>query len=759
MKRIFSLIDCGDKDSLILGGKGAWLARLYHDGVRLPATLCLTTHAYLDFMETDGLREKVNLELNRKEFNEMRWEEIWDASLRIRNLFLKTPLPDVLYEELQEKVISRFGDTPLAIRSSAPDEDQQQSSFAGLHDSFIGVIGLDNVVHSIKKVWSSLWSDRAMLYRRELALSVEQSSMAVVIQELVDGHVSGICFTRDPLKQKCMTIEAVYGLNQGLVDGDVSPDRWLVQKDGSTIIEHVAPPTRTRRSVAGSGSIDRKELNDRQKNSPPLEMNQVIDCAREMAKIHALYVEDCGGPLDIEWTLASSHRNDNSSDDQPWQDEFFTGSLQDSLYFLQVRPVTALRQGEKEDERSWYISLHRSFANLEELRDTIENQMLPQMAREAEEFAQISLPVLNDIELAREIRTRQERSSYWTERYWRDCIPFAHGIRLFGEIYNDVMVPEDSHEFVQLLSGEDMLSLQRNGLISEIAGSIAADEKLRSQLELQGIGTVENKVLRDKMAELLGNFGSYFSAHGDTQAKKEWMLIKVILQYAKIAEKDGSARVSGRTELEKAFLNRLDVSNSGFDGQRLLDLARASYRLRDDDNIFLGRIEEQATNAAYQGKQRLSARGFDTGKSVTPEEVAQLLEGKALPEKKQRKVTAKMPATVRSQLKARQLLGQPASHGVARGRARVIKKPEEITDFQKGEILVVDSIDPAMTFFAPLAAAIVEQRGGMLIHGAIIAREYGIPCITGILGATAYISTGDSLTVDGYLGIVTMNEE
>ncbi len=64
-----------------------------------------------------------------------------------------------------------------------------------------------------------------------------------------------------------------------------------------------------------------------------------------------------------------------------------------------------------------------------------------------------------------------------------------------------------------------------------------------------------------------------------------------------------------------------------------------------------------------------------------------------------------------------------------------------------------------MTFFAPLAAAIVEQRGGMLIHGAIIAREYGIPCVTGIAHAITHIQTGGLLTVDGYLGIVTVERQ
>jgi pyruvate,water dikinase len=107
-------------------------------------------------------------------------------------------------------------------------------------------------------------------------------------------------------------------------------------------------------------------------------------------------------------------------------------------------------------------------------------------------------------------------------------------------------------------------------------------------------------------------------------------------------------------------------------------------------------------------------------------------------------------------VQARQLLGQPAGPGIAKGKARVIRKHSDLADFRHGEVLVCDAVDPNITFVVPLAAAVVERRGGMLIHGAIIAREYGLPCITGIPDATILIETGDEISVDGYLGIVTL---
>jgi pyruvate,water dikinase len=79
--------------------------------------------------------------------------------------------------------------------------------------------------------------------------------------------------------------------------------------------------------------------------------------------------------------------------------------------------------------------------------------------------------------------------------------------------------------------------------------------------------------------------------------------------------------------------------------------------------------------------------------------------------------------------------------------------------FEAGEILVCDALDPTMTFVVALCEGIVERRGGMLIHGAIIAREYGLPCVTGVPEAASIIRTGERITVDGYLGIVTIHRD
>jgi pyruvate,water dikinase len=106
----------------------------------------------------------------------------------------------------------------------------------------------------------------------------------------------------------------------------------------------------------------------------------------------------------------------------------------------------------------------------------------------------------------------------------------------------------------------------------------------------------------------------------------------------------------------------------------------------------------------------------------------------------------------------RQLVGQPASPGLATGKVRRIVAADDIKGFRAGDVLVCDAIQPMMTHLVPLAAGIVERRGGMLIHGAIIARELGIPCVNGVPEAAEQLADGQRVAVDGHLGIVTVGE-
>ncbi|HSG29282.1 MAG TPA: PEP-utilizing enzyme, partial [Candidatus Krumholzibacterium sp.] len=185
--------------------------------------------------------------------------------------------------------------------------------------------------------------------------------------------------------------------------------------------------------------------------------------------------------------------------------------------------------------------------------------------------------------------------------------------------------------------------------------------------------------------------------------------------------------------------------------EKLVAVARKSYRLRDDDNIYLDRVEAGLRAAVKVACDRIGERCSRPDTWTDPLEVVKALREPGYVPKA---APVELGEDLRDVLNARQMRGQPAGKGIARGIARVIRSSGDLFSVEKDEILVCDSIDPTMTFVVPLVSGIVERRGGMLIHGAIIAREYGIACVTGVPGATEFIRTGDQLTVDGYRGIV-----
>ena len=187
MNWILDIDEIHPEDRPRVGGKAFNLARLHENGFPLPQTVCLTTRAYEAFVDSAGIRERIQMELNRKPFAEMRWEEVWDTALRIRHLFAGHPMPAALAADIADACNTCFGDRPVAVRSSAPEEDAAQASFAGLHESYLNIRGPAEILKHIKWVWASLWSDAALLYRQELGLAVETSAMAVVIQEVVAG--------------------------------------------------------------------------------------------------------------------------------------------------------------------------------------------------------------------------------------------------------------------------------------------------------------------------------------------------------------------------------------------------------------------------------------------------------------------------------------------------------------------------------------------------------------------------------------------
>ncbi len=214
--------------------------------------------------------------------------------------------PIVLRETVAEGLSGLDSATPLAVRSSAIGEDSAGRSFAGLHESIIGVRGERAVEDAVRLVWASLWSDAALLYRKELGLDPARSRMAVLVQEMVDADRSGVAFARDPrdTRKNRAVIEAVPGPCSLLVDGLVDPDRWEFDRETRRVIEW------------HPGQRENSE-----DNAPLLQPPDLEKILETLLSVEQLF----GWAPDMEWTGRS-----------------------DSFTVLQARPITTAMPDEEE---------------------------------------------------------------------------------------------------------------------------------------------------------------------------------------------------------------------------------------------------------------------------------------------------------------------------------------------------------------------------------------------------------------------------
>jgi pyruvate,water dikinase len=732
---IVPLVGAAGAGDGLVGGKAARLGSLIQAGFRVPRGFCITTRAYERFIAEAGLSKRLAMELGRKPLDAMRWEELWDAALRIRSTFLRVDIPEAVAAQIRRALADHIGDDAVAVRSSAPGEDSQQLSFAGLHESIVGVKGDRAVLDAVRAVWASLWSDAALLYRRELSLDPHRSRMAVLVQAVELADCSGVAFNRDPRSPDAdrAVIEAVPGPCALLVDGSVDPDRWILTRTSGELVEW-----RPGRRGSGDGG-------------PLLGAPDLAHLLGVLRRIETLFA----WPPDVEWT----------------------GRSPDTVV-LQARPITTSRPAD--DERGWYLTLRPNLRRLSALADRVAGELIPALESEGARLASHDLAACSDAELAAALLERSESLRRWKDIYWDEFIPLAHGVRQLGRYYADAVRPDDPYEFVGLLKSVDMLASRRNQAMADLAERLRGNPRLLQAVSdaRAARNDADARMWRETLEPLrelpggpgfLDAFDALAAGFMDVMYGAERLLdrpdllLHTLLELADGAPRDArpAALHHGvvRSELEERFFDAIGPARRD-EAAEVLRIGRVSWRLRDDDNLLLSRVESQLNRAVAMALDRMRAAGRLRQEprrtdALVPALAAALADPGAVLD-----LPAATPEDARVEIlpedTPRQLVGQPASPGLASGRICRITEGKDIGRFRAGNVLVCDAIQPMMTHLVPLAAAVVERRGGMLIHGAIIAREMGIPCVNGVARAVEQLRDGDAVTVDGHLGIVTV---
>jgi pyruvate, water dikinase len=302
--------DISEEDLGSVGGKGKNLGIMYNLNLPVPNGFAVTAQTYKEFTEKTAIKDKILKFLENLNIEET--EKLQEASKNIQNLINATEIP----EEIKEEIIDSYEllgannsahdlinakEVFVAVRSSATAEDLPEASFAGQQATFLNVKGKNDVVNAVRSCWASLFTARAIYYREKNNFDHSKVYISAIVQEMVDSEKAGIMFTVNPSTNKGdeIVIEAVYGLGEMIVGGNVNPNFYLIDKNTFEIkkIEVKKQDIGLFRNSEGK--------NEKQKINPTMQEKQVLDQKeiRELARYGKILENHYKKPQDIEWAI------------------------------------------------------------------------------------------------------------------------------------------------------------------------------------------------------------------------------------------------------------------------------------------------------------------------------------------------------------------------------------------------------------------------------------------------------------------------
>jgi rifampicin phosphotransferase len=337
---VLRLDQCEPEQSSRVGGKALGLGHLLRQSRDVPPGFVVTTDAYRQWLASRSLHQVVERLIQGA--TDVAKQEA--ASREIRAIFAEAALPDGLaaeiglaYAQLSEQEVAPSpplapaghlpregggsGEAPVAVRSSATAEDTADASFAGQQETYLGVRGLASVLEHVASCWASLFTPQAISYRERLGVPIAEVAMAVLVQRMVDAAAAGVMLTIDPVTgdRSQITIEAAFGLGAPVVGGEITPDRYSVDKVTLEIrSREITSQPFADRLDPSTGSVERVELSAEEGGASSLTDDEVV----RIAEVGKHTERALGGPVDVEWAVGPGR-------DGPRH-----------LYLLQARPET-----------------------------------------------------------------------------------------------------------------------------------------------------------------------------------------------------------------------------------------------------------------------------------------------------------------------------------------------------------------------------------------------------------------------------------
>lgn len=343
--------ELSNKDISIAGGKGASLAEMYNNKFPVPPGFIVTAQAYDYFIEKSGLRNQIINLVNSIDVDDTK--QLESTARKIREIIVDASVPSEMRNDIAEAyevldverdkikqrgvtesalAILRNSHEPpfVAVRSSATMEDLADASFAGQQETFLNVKGVDSLVESVKKCFASLFTARAIYYRKKKGFATEKGYLAVVVQRMIDSQKSGVMFSKNPLKNDGnIVIEAVFGLGEGIVSGMISPDHYVLNTK-LELIEQKVSDKKIALTRSSSGKTEEVKLSHEISQREVLNGHELKILGQYGLKLEEHY----GKPQDIEFAID-----------------------RDGVFIVQSRPITTVvRENTQEIEGNVLLS-------------------------------------------------------------------------------------------------------------------------------------------------------------------------------------------------------------------------------------------------------------------------------------------------------------------------------------------------------------------------------------------------------------------
>jgi pyruvate,water dikinase len=850
-------LDAPEADLESVGGKGASLASLTAADFPVPPGFQITTAAYRRFVVENRLQEEIAREL--ADIDETDPATLQHASAAIQQAFTRGTMPPDIADGIRERY-RELGEPAVAVRSSATAEDLPGLSFAGQQETFLDVQGERDLLEAVGRCWASLWTARAIGYRRQMGIPQDDVAMAVIVQEMVPAEIAGVLFTANPAtgNRGEMIVEATFGLGEALVGGEVTPESYVIDRQSLTATSFTP-------GVFDGGAIAPESVDGRVRGERAL----ADPLLRELAQL-GLRVEQHfdGTPQDIEWAISDGKlwllqaRPITNLPPEPERDELWQSPvpgatwvrrqvvehmpeplspLFEDLYLTQGLEQSIRGLGEamgfaglldRMFDRPFFTTVNGygySRANFNftpqtvlplilasikgiswVFRDGLKNwreQGVPAYLATLARWQDIDPRTTSDRELLRGVRELAMADAI----YWFTAAIAIGAAKVSDSILDSYLhwaAPQGDLQSSLFLRGFPSKALEAEAELDAIARRVRASAELRDYV----LATPAERLLADlpHTAEgqaLREDLDRYFARHGHQIYNLDFVAPTLVESPLPVLlGLKALVRVPGRKALERQAgiareRDRVTEETAQSFGplrrflfRKILPWAQGFAPYREDALFYVGAAWPMLRRFALELGKRLTEAGilgsaedvfFLSGDELQgaidarqvgqarPDLMQLAQERRELREARKRlHPPAAVPPTARMMMgaldlsnretqrrndpNATTLNGFAVSPGRVTAPASVILSPADFGKMEPGTILVCPTTTPAWTPLFAQARGLVTDIGGILAHGSIVAREYGIPAVMGTGNATQRIVDGQEITVDGSAGTVSL---